>query len=792
MFDLALRQQNRHSEKSEYTTEQRKSDKAELEEAILLLGSKIEREGQEQDCPNDLFRVKGMLSTTIRDYQAVGVAFMLHQERSRRAIYTSKSDGTASQSNNRADKLQNGCRGGILADDMGIGKTVQTIACMLAHPPSIKAKLALKAATLIVVPNQGLVKQWTEELARHASIPEHEVCKYVGSMRPLGIKAYPYVLATYSQVERDFRLLEKEGSGPLFEVEFYRIVLDEGDNIKNLYGSTSKACCELKAQLKWVLSGTPLKNGLKESLPYFRFLGIDVKEQWEEFVKRWKMPKSKSLEDRATQILTHIMLRREAGQLFLGRSMCKLPESHFENRLLSITDGERSTSQHLEQAMIRVEEEVRQRAKEAKEAGQKPEPDLDGPRSSYRIRCMRLRQAVDHLFLLEKCIRDTLNNDELEKLIAELETIEISKTKIKNETQSSDGFSSAQLEDPTVCELAVDIISHLRDILSSRNNNGCFNCSSMLELQWLDCGHVMCRSCYWDHVGDASMQNQKQCKCPQCGKVFATIKEDPDSKQVARQEAVSIKGEFLRTSDGRSFSIVPKQQGSQRSPGDDHNGMQPQMSILNSRWLEKTDKLGVITPSTKTMTAINIVKGWQHEAPDDKIVIFTEWIGTAKVLGRMLSRASIEFVYYSGQIPAKNRDKNLKDFKTKLNIKVMVSTMGAGNVGLNITVANRMIVMNPWWNYAAEAQAFGRLKRHGQSKETYMIRLFAKGTIDERILELQNYKSLEIREALDQGRKPKTLSQSERRWLMGDRATLESPFDESDDDTLGANDSDWS
>ncbi|KAI0189319.1 SNF2 family N-terminal domain-containing protein [Xylaria flabelliformis] len=796
LIKLALPEPNQHSEDSEYTPKQRKSEKAELEEAILVFGSKIEREEKEQDCPNDLFRVRGML-TAIPDYQAVGAAFMLRQERSRKVTCASKSDQAANQSNDQMEKSHNGCRGGILADDMGVGKTVQTIACMLANPPSLRAKSALQGATLIVVPSQGLVKQWTEELLRHANVPEDEVCKYTGGLKPLGIKAYPYVLTTYKQLEGEFRSNSnnaKKSSGPLFQIEFYRVVLDEGDKIKNHRGSTSKACCELKAKLKWVLSGTPLRNNLKECLPYFRFLGIDVKEKWEEFIKKWKEPKSKKLDDRIMQILVHVMFRRQAGQRFLERKICELPESCIKNKYLSITAEETAIYKHLEQGMIRREVEARQKAKDAKEAGLNPDDDkelsLDGPKSNYWVRCNRLRQAVDHPFLLEKCIRDILTKDEIRSLIAELQQIKISKTKVKNKASSSDGLPLAQSEEANVSQLADDMISHLEDLLPSHDNNGCHECSSVSELQSLVCGHIMCRTCYQNCVGNAFQGDKKQCNCPQCGKVFAKIKEESDNKQLNREEPVKIKRESIQTPDGRGVSIIPKHERGQPSPGDDYNGMQPQME--RSRWLEKCDKLGKITSSTKTTTAFNMVEESLKEAPDDKIVLFTEWIGTAIILGRMLNRANIEFVYYSGQISVKGRDKNLDDFRNNPVIKVMISTMAAGSVGLNITAANRMIIMNPWWNYAAEIQAFGRLKRHGQVKETYMDRLFAMGTIDERIRILQKRKTSEIREAMEQGQKPKPLSQDEIRWLTGDRDALESPFDESDDETLEADDSDLS
>lgn len=182
----------------------------------------------------------------------------------------------------------------------------------------------------------------------------------------------------------------------------------------------------------------------------------------------------------------------------------------------------------------------------------------------------------------------------------------------------------------------------------------------------------MCLSCYLTHSNDASAE-KKQCKCPRCGKVIPTIKEDPDNKRVFREELVKIKSEIIRTSDGRSSHVVPNRKGSHRSPGDDYNGVQPQTSKPGCRWLEKCDEQGVIVPSTKTTAALDIIGGWEKEAPKDKIIVFTEWIATAQILGRMLNRAGINFVYYSGHISAKDRNKNLEDFKSNPEIKVMVS-----------------------------------------------------------------------------------------------------------------------
>ncbi|KAI0428284.1 P-loop containing nucleoside triphosphate hydrolase protein [Xylaria sp. FL1042] len=737
---------------SEYTEEQYEREKHEHEIAIEILGkSKYKAEGRE-DCGNELGRIEGM-SSTIRDYQTVGAAFMVRHERSR-----------------------NDCRGGIIADDMGIGKTVQAIVCMKVNSPSRRAMDEHRGTTLIIAPNQGLMKQWAEELSRHAEIPSRHVCKYTGAgkMGALGISGYPFVLATYSQVERDFRLFNsknKKDEAPLFEVEFFRIILDEGDNIKNYYGKTSKACAELKAKLKWVLSGTPLRNSVDECLPYFRFLGIDVDENIDSFTNRWGKPVSDETYDRTMQILAKRMLRREAGQMYLGREMCGLPKSYYEDRLLSITEEEKAVSRCLQQAMFRAEEEARMRwtlveGNEYKDG----EFDRNLPKSNFRVRTARLRQAAAHPFLLENGIRDFLNKDELESLISDLKEIELSK---KKDNPCSDKSLCSQSSGLTIYEIALDIKFHVNNVLSSWNNDEdevCLECFTAVELQLLECGHAICRDCYRQHTGGTTTTDKSQFKCVQCHKIAArvsNVKVESDNEHPSRNPRMKPENKDLP------------------SPGCDFNGMQLRMSDSSSRWLKKCDELGLVTASAKTQAATEIVVSWQEEAPDGRIVIFTAWIVTAEVLGRLLNKFNITFVYYNGKLSVKQREKNLSDFKNDPDIKVMIMSVGTGNVGLNITVANRMIIMDPWWNCAAENQAFGRIKRHGQRKETHVIRLFAKDTIDEPIYKLQNDKEEEIGGAMKQGKTPKPLSQDEKYWLLTNHYGPDCALDESDGgDTL--------
>lgn len=90
-----------------------------------------------------------------------------------------------------------------------------------------------------------------------------------------------------------------------------------------------------------------------------------------------------------------------------------------------------------------------------------------------------------------------------------------------------------------------------------------------------------------------------------------------------------------------------------------------------------------------------------------------------------------------------------------------------GNLGLNITCANRAICLSLWWNYSNEEQARGRICRHGQTKETYFVRIVVEDSIDDRMLQLQGLKIQDIEPAMVSGKSEKLLTEQEVRWLFG-------------------------
>ncbi|CAE6445882.1 unnamed protein product [Rhizoctonia solani] len=165
--------------------------------------------------------------------------------------------------------------GGMLADEMGMGKTIQTLALLVSDR---------RKPNLVVAPTVALM-QWKNEIEAHTE--GFKVYMFHGGSREKNTKElgkYDVVLTTYAVMESSFRKqvsgfkrkgeIVKEKS-PLHGVKWRRIILDEAHNIKERSTNTAKAAFELKSDYKWCLSGTPLQNRVGELYSLVRFIGGD-------------------------------------------------------------------------------------------------------------------------------------------------------------------------------------------------------------------------------------------------------------------------------------------------------------------------------------------------------------------------------------------------------------------------------------------------------------------------------------------------------------------------------------
>ena len=197
-----------------------------------------------------------------------------------------------------------GPKGGFLCDEMGLGKSVQLIATMLGNP---------KTRTLLVVP-KSIITQWVEEIARFA--PGLSVCVFDGPNRRYDAKK-DIVIAPYS--------LLSSNDVTLHMVQWNRVILDEAHEIRNKTSKLFKSVCQLKTQIKWIVTGTPVFNSMEDFVSLCTFLGL-----------------SKTVVQGMTNKVKDIyILRRTKEDLAKINERLRLPPCYFENVELEMYPDEK-------------------------------------------------------------------------------------------------------------------------------------------------------------------------------------------------------------------------------------------------------------------------------------------------------------------------------------------------------------------------------------------------------------------------------------------------------------------
>lgn len=238
------------------------------------------------------------------------------------------------------------------------------------------------------------------------------------------------------------------------------------------------------------------------------------------------------------------------------------------------------------------------------------------------------------------------------------------------------------------------------------------------------CGHFFCSECLVDeHLSQNS-------KCPSCGEAVnrADILTEEKAEALEEKRAKKRRDEILKSDVER-----------------DDDG---------------TDGDSSYDRSTKIKVLVETLNRFQFLDPDNfKAVIFSNFTSMLDIVQKALEQDEFNCVRIDGSTPPKGRRDAIRTFAKDPNVRIFLISIMAGGVGLNLTAANTVFLLDPWWNPAAEDQAVARIHRLGQTKPVNIIRLIAKGTVEETILDLQREKREMMRSALKRGKTRKAVKE---------------------------------
>ncbi|KAG0945108.1 hypothetical protein G6F57_003561 [Rhizopus arrhizus] len=371
------------------------------EDENLIIEEEVSEEMSEED---DEGYVEG-LTIRLMNHQISGVSWMMDRENNEKS------------------------QGGILADDMGLGKTIQTIALIASTTKSTE-----KRRTLIVTP-LALIQQWADEIKSKTEKGIFKVLIHHGPNRtrdPNKLKNYDVVITTYQvvagdmpsdQEKKDQEVVVNEEFGPLFQITWYRVVLDEAQQIKNRTTRSSVSCSALLSTKRWCLTGTPIQNNVDELYSLLRFLKIQPLNDYTMFRRTISIPIQNGNAglalSRLKAVLMAIMLRRTKAVLMKKEeeeSSFDLPKREKNDILLQFSEYERRLYDLLK---AKTQNSVEQLLSQ-------------GQAAYLNMLCLllRLRQACDHPKLIlssleEKDVCDILSDTSVttinnKKIICEL------------------------------------------------------------------------------------------------------------------------------------------------------------------------------------------------------------------------------------------------------------------------------------------------------------------------------------------------------------------------------------
>jgi SNF2 family DNA or RNA helicase len=151
------------------------------------------------------------------------------------------------------------------------------------------------------------------------------------------------------------------------------------------------------------------------------------------------------------------------------------------------------------------------------------------------------------------------------------------------------------------------------------------------------------------------------------------------------------------------------------------------------------EKNQIDAPSVKIA---ELTREMQENAGDHKFLVFSQFTEMLQLIKNQFEESGISYCYLDGSTSLPNRKAEVTRFTEDTSVKAFLISLKAGGVGLNLTVADYVYLVDPWWNPAAEQQAIDRAHRIGQTRKVFAYKMICKDSVEEKILRLQEKKKM--------------------------------------------------
>lgn len=162
------------------------------------------------------------------------------------------------------------------------------------------------------------------------------------------------------------------------------------------------------------------------------------------------------------------------------------------------------------------------------------------------------------------------------------------------------------------------------------------------------------------------------------------------------------------------------------------------LSLLYDDWKSGSSKTEALLDLLEQISSVE----------DNQVVVFSQFTSYLAQIRDVLDKKGLRYLYLDGQTDLDKRREVVEQFQNG-DCHIFLASLKAGGLGLNLTAANYVILLDPWWNPAIENQAMDRTHRIGQTRSVTAIRLIARHTIEEKILRLHKAKMQLSEEMLD-------------------------------------------